>query len=112
MDHLFGVADVRINPPRAEVRAVGEFDIATTPTLTTELDDAIAAGCRDFHLDLAEVTFCDASTIGVLVKLQRVLLGEGSVEIGAASPAVRRLLDLVRRADLLGDPLSRAAAAR
>jgi anti-anti-sigma factor len=108
-----GIAYIRIDPPRAEVRAVGEFDLATTPMLAAQLSDAFAAGCRAFHLDLDDVTFCDASTIGVVASLQRrVHHVGGSVEIVAASRCVRRLFSLVGLADLLDDPLSRAAAAQ
>ena len=96
MDHQSGAAVVRIASPDAHMVAVGELDLATTPTLTVQLGEAVAAGCRNFRVDLGGVSFCDASTIGLLVSLdQRLRATDGSLSIVAASSCVRRVLQIV-----------------
>jgi anti-anti-sigma factor len=91
-----GTVLVRTSPPYAHVLATGELDIATTPVLSAQLSEAVAAGCRSFRIDLAGVTFCDASTVGVLVSLdRRVRAAGGSMRIVAASARVHRILHLL-----------------
>jgi anti-anti-sigma factor len=81
---------LRISPPDAHVRAVGELDIAMSPLLDDQLSAAVAAGCSTFTLDLQDVTFCDASTMSVIGNLERTLSAtHGSLEIVAASAQVR-----------------------
>jgi len=83
---------VRISPPRAYVRAVGELDFVNAPRLDDQLSAAIAAGCTNFSLDFSDVTFCDASTIGVIVSLDRTLRAtNGSLDIVEVSDQVRRV---------------------
>jgi anti-sigma B factor antagonist len=100
----FGNALVRTEPPRAHVVATGEFDLATTSTLTGLLSRAVASGCRDVRIDMSGVTFCDASTIGLLVGLDRRLrTAGGSLTIGPCSPCVLRLLHILGLESLLSD---------
>ena len=100
----FGNALVRTDPPEAYVIATGEFDIATTSTLTALLSRSVAAGCRDVRIDMSGVTFCDASTIGLLVSLDRRLRSAGgSLTIGRCSPCVLRLLNILDLESLLSD---------
>ena len=104
MDSDSGTTLISIDPPDADVRASGEFDISTTPILTSQLSDAFGAGCRRFRVDLAEVTFCDASTVGVLVAHRRRLRDAGGTfENVAASECVRRILSLVGLTSMLSD---------
>lgn len=102
MDHISGTAHIRTAPPFAHVLVSGELDVATTPMLSVTLGDAVASGCRSFRVDLGEVAFCDASTVGVLVGLDRRMRATGgSLSIVAASACVRRVLSLVDLAWLL-----------
>ena len=96
MDFSAGVAAVLIDPPDALVRMRGELDFATAPTMAAQLDEAVAAGCREFRVDLAEVSFCDASTVRLLLGLDRQLraLG-GSLTIVEPVRCVRRVFELV-----------------
>lgn len=74
------------------VSATGELDLATKPELT----DALARA-MDMHphvvVDLAEVTFMDASVIGVLISSRRQALARGgSLVVVSASPWITKVL--------------------
>ena len=100
----FGNVLISTQPPEAHVVATGELDIASTSTLTALLSQAVAAGCRDVHIDMNGVTFCDASTIGLLVGLDRRLRTVGgSLTIGRCSPSALRLLHILGLDSLLND---------
>ncbi len=100
----FGNALISTAPPEAHVVATGEFDLATSSSLTALLGQAVAAGCREFRIDMGAVTFCDASTIGLLVSLDRRLRADGgSLTIASCSPCVLRLLDILGVESLIGE---------
>jgi anti-anti-sigma factor len=103
MDQHFGNALLTTDPPDAHLVATGEFDIATTASLTVLVRQAVAEGCRNFCVDMERVTFCDASSIGLLVGLDRRLRADGgSLTIVSASAPVQRLLRLVGLETMLG----------
>jgi anti-anti-sigma factor len=97
-----GTLVVHAAPPTAHVIATGEFDLATFPAVSTQLSHALGSGCRDFHLDLARVTFLDATTLSVLVRLQRDVdeLG-GELTIVSPAPCVRTIFRLAGLSRLL-----------
>lgn len=102
MDQQCGTFSLATLPPCATVSAQGELDVATSPQLSSLLTEAVSGGCRFFLLDLGGVTFCDASTIGVIVRLGDHLRETGGqVEIVGASRKVRRVFHLVGLDDLL-----------
>jgi anti-sigma B factor antagonist len=91
-----GSARITADPPDARVRMYGELDFATAPTMSAEFENAVAAGCRVFELDLADVSFCDASTVRLLTGLERQLSAVGgSMSIVSPSRCVRRVFELV-----------------
>ena len=64
------------------VRARGDIDLYSAPTLRTQLLELIAAGQRCLVVDLSEVTFLDSSGLGVLVgALKRVRADDGWVRL-------------------------------
>jgi len=77
------------------VRLRGEHDIATVSALAATLSQAISSEGVDVVVDLREVAFMDASTIGVIVGA-RNLLALQSRELTVRSPSVcaRRVLDV------------------
>lgn len=96
MDFSIGTAAVLIDPPDAYVHLRGELDFATAPTMAAQLEEAVASGCREFRVNLAEVSFCDASTVRLLLGLERQLTAVGgTMGIEAPSPCVRRVFTLV-----------------
>ena len=96
MDLHLGTAAILIDPPDARVRLRGELDFATAPTMAAQFDEAVAFGCREFRVNLAEVSFCDASTVRLLLGLERQLTAVGgTLDIEAPSPCVQRVFTLV-----------------
>ena len=69
-----GSSVVRREGDRIVVWLRGEHDIATTAESSEALAWAIAMGDADLVVDLSEVQFMDASTIGVIVKARNFLL--------------------------------------
>ena len=63
-DHGLTV-EVRHEPDHVLVKVAGEVDIATVPQLQERLTSLAASG-RPLIVDLLEVTFIDASGLGVL----------------------------------------------
>ena len=102
MDFSIGTAAVLTDPPRAHVRMRGELDFATAPSMAAQFDQAVAAGCRDFRVDLAEVSFCDASTVRLLLGLERQLYAVGgTLNIVEPARCVRRVFEIVGLGDML-----------
>jgi anti-sigma B factor antagonist len=88
-------ADVR-SRTRTSVRVhvAGEFDIGTQPILRQALSRAHAANA-DVLLDLSDVTFVDASSLGVLMDARRTLAERGhAFRIVNPARAVLRVLAL------------------
>lgn len=81
------------------VAARGELDAASAGELAVALTAAVEA-CGGASLDLAEVTFIDSSGLRVLIDAYRRSDGDG-FRIVAASPAVRRVLDLTSTSSFL-----------
>jgi anti-anti-sigma factor len=71
----------------------GELDIATTPALRERLHSLFSPGVRLLIVDLSGVSFCDVSTLAVLVATQRRARRLGiTVRLAGPRPQVARLL--------------------
>ena len=80
----------------------GEFDLAAAPVVREHLAAAAAAGARAVVLDMADVTFVDSSALRELLRADASLRSGGSwLILAAVPPAVTRLLELTRTADVL-----------
>jgi two-component system, NarL family, response regulator LiaR len=102
MDSLPGTLRMHIEPPTAHFVAAGDFDVSVVPSMVTQLNDALTSGCREFRLDLARVTFLDAATIGVIVRLRhQVDELNGQLTIANPAPCVRRICQLTGLDSLL-----------
>ena len=74
-------------------RLAGELDIATTPALRERLLSVFSPGVRLFIIDLSGVSFCDVSTLAVLVAAQRRARRLGiTVRLAAPRPQMAKLL--------------------
>ena len=74
-------------------RLEGELDIATTPALRERLLSVFCPGVRLLVIDLSGVSFCDVSTLAVLVATQRRASRLGiTVRLAAPRPQVAKLL--------------------
>jgi anti-sigma B factor antagonist len=83
------------SPPTIAVS--GEIDFAVGDWFSAELARHVAAASGTVVLDLSGVTFMDSSGIAVLLATARAT----EFRICAASPAVRRVIELTGLADAL-----------
>lgn len=75
------------------VTASGEFDMANAATLRCWLTGVIDSGAQHLLLDLADVTFIDAATLGVLVGARNRLAElEGDLILLRVPALIMRLL--------------------
>src|SRR3954464_12850531 len=83
----------------------GTLDLSAADQLLDELRHVWDRDALPVVLDLAEVTFLDSGGMRTLVLAQRELAAAGrTLTIGAASPKVRRLLELTGTDQLFGSP--------
>lgn len=94
------------------IRLRGEHDIATVAALAATLSQADAVEGADVVVDLREVEFMDASTIGVIVNARNLLaLQSRALTVRSPSVCAQRVLDACGLTDLL-DPSAAATGAR
>lgn len=71
----------------------GELDIATTPTVRSAIDAAIAGGSKRIIVDLTGLNFIDSTGLGVLIGgLRRSRENGGRVVLVATEGRILRLL--------------------
>lgn len=89
----------------------GEHDASTRDGLAETMARAIARDGRDLLVDLSLVEFMDASTIGILVGVRRLLLEQSrALVVRSPSRFARRVLEICGLASLIGpDPVAVAA---
>ena len=81
---------------------VGEVDCSSAPRLRRRIGAELAAGTNTLVLDLAGVSFLDASGIGVLVGgLRRTREAGGDLVVLRASRAVERVFEVTGLSSLL-----------
>jgi anti-sigma B factor antagonist len=75
------------------VSVAGELDLATAQTAYNYLKDVIDNGHSPVHVDLAGLTFCDASGLGALARIAR-RAGEAGRQImfSSASPSLLKII--------------------
>jgi anti-sigma B factor antagonist len=93
------------------VRITGEHDISTVAALSETLSRAIAHDHGDLVIDMREVTYLDASTVGVLVRARSLLLRRSRLlTVRAPSACTRRILTICDLTHLIrSDPTDRQA---
>jgi len=90
-------------PDGTSVRLRGDHDLSTVGRLATALVEAVTTGTGNVVVDLREVTFMDASTVGSLIRGRNLLAMSETRQLFVRHPsdASRRLLELVRLGDLI-----------
>lgn len=83
---------VRPGHERDVVELAGELDLATAPGLQPALRGLLAQGRNRILIDLAEVTFMDGFTLGVLIAAQRDVRRAGGCLRVTDHPTLLRLL--------------------
>lgn len=94
-DPVFGVDVIDAGDGVAVVAVRGDADLHTAQELRSAIADAIDGGGTRLVVDLAETTFIDSMTLGVLlgaVKRLRPLGGRVSVVCGDAN--IRRIFEI------------------
>ena len=87
----------------------GEHDISTIPVLHSVLLRAIGHDDADLTLDLSEVMFIDAATIGTIIRTREFLrFWSRSLSLRSPSRFARRVLELCDLADRLEPGCSKA----
>jgi len=86
----------------------GEHDLATVSALSGALARSIAANEADLVVDLSDVQFMDASTVGVIVRARRFLEERSrSLALRAPSASAQLVLSICDLTDLVAaEPLS------
>lgn len=87
---------------RVRLRMCGEHDASNVGLVTTALAEAIALDGRDVAVDLSEVAFMGAATVGALVDAAAILAGQGRrLSVLSPGPSQRLLLGLCSLSDLI-----------
>jgi anti-anti-sigma factor len=92
------------NPDRTVVWLRGEHDVSTVAALSEIMARAIALDDADVVVDLSDVQFMGAATVGVIIRAREFLrLRSRTLVLRSPSECARRILDVCGHADLL-DP--------
>jgi anti-sigma B factor antagonist len=86
----------RIDDRTCVVTVQGELDLATAPTLKSNLAQLLGQGCRDFVFDVSQIGHMDSTGLGVLIGLQVRLGRDGVVAIAGAPHNVVVLFEVTR----------------
>lgn len=88
--------DFEVSRNQLLVRLAGELDEHTATQFRESVEARLDEdGERDLLLDLSEVTFIDSSGLGaILGRYKRISQAERRMAVAAASPQVRRILEL------------------
>ncbi len=97
--------DMTLDPPTGILAANGELDIFSAHDVAISLREALALGCSRIVIDVAGVSFIDASALGVFARAHASLAAEGgTIEFVEASPQFLRLCSIVRLDKVFGLP--------
>lgn len=97
----------------ATVRVRGELDISVTDQAYAYLRDVVDKQAGRVTIDLAELTFCDASGLGVLARVVGYARRSGCpLQLTAARPALLRIMHITGMAEALPGITSLVAADR
>ena len=97
----------------ARLEVGGELDLATVDALREHLDLLVESGTGDVEVDMARVTFCDATALSALVAARhRFDAVDRRLRIVHASSRVVRLLQITALDAMLSTPLDRTVAAQ
>jgi anti-sigma B factor antagonist len=77
------------------IRAVGELDLDSVPTLAAEIAQVRQAGCRRVVVDLREVSFLDSSGLRLLLDCSAEARQDGhTLALIPGPPAVQRVFEV------------------
>jgi anti-anti-sigma factor len=86
---------VRIDGSTAHVAVSGELNLATGDVVLRKLSSLVDRGYVRLVIDGSAVSFCDSSGLGALLRARaRASASAGSLILSAASPQLRRVLEI------------------
>lgn len=92
---FMAVETVRHDRNQASVRVSGELDLHNAAPLWAVLQGHLAAGRRFLRLDMAGVTFLDATVLSGITSVHQALLGRrGTLVITGVRPLVSKVLHM------------------
>lgn len=104
--------EVTVQAGTASVAVRGEVDVVTAAQFRGAIEHAASRASR-VEVDLREVTFMDASGVGVLCDGRSRANGSESVlVVYSNSPALRKLFEICGVSDLLQPPPGRSKLSR
>jgi anti-anti-sigma factor len=87
--------DVSRESDTANVRTVGELDLATAPVLSAQIADLRQAGCRHVIIDLSDLTFIDSTGLRLILERYAESRQDGfTMALLPGPPAVQRVFEL------------------
>lgn len=90
----FGVETIG-TPPVVVLVVRGQADLHTAPELRNAINAALDAGATGLVVDLAEASFVDSMTLGVLLgAVKRLRPSGGKVSIVCVDPHIRRIFEI------------------
>jgi anti-sigma B factor antagonist len=100
--HGLTITIVKRDPLRANLRLVGELDLASMPILEACLENLLATGSRYVRADLSGLAFLDCAGLGALARAHIEFLRErGTLILTGASVRTRRVMALAQLEDVL-----------
>ena len=87
--------DVRRGDAGVVLFVAGELDAHSSPQLRTTLLELVAGDDHEVVVDLAGVSFCDSTGLGVLVGAhRRMAASDRTLAVQSPRPSVRHLLEV------------------
>jgi anti-anti-sigma factor len=87
--------DVSREGDTANVRPIGELDLATVPILSARVAEVLKAGCRHLIFDLGELEFIDSTGLRFLLECYAESRNDGfAIALRPGPPAVQQVFEL------------------
>jgi anti-sigma B factor antagonist len=94
--------DVSRERDTANIRAIGELDLAAVPVLSGHIAQLLNAGCRHVIFDLSDLEFIDSTGLRFLLECYAESHRDGfTVALRPGPPAVQRVFELTDTANRL-----------
>jgi anti-sigma B factor antagonist len=91
--------DLSSAPDGLVIALSGELDLASLPAVAAPMDDVLSRAVQPVVLDLGGLTFLDSSGVALLVRIANHF---GQVRTRAATPPVRRVIEVLGLAERFG----------
>jgi anti-sigma B factor antagonist len=94
-DVAFAVEVVDVSDRVSVVTVHGQADLHTASQLRQAMNDAVDRGAASLVVDLAEATFIDSMTLGVMLgTVKRLRPFGGSLSVACPDPHIRRIFEI------------------